>query len=399
MNKNVFKRRCFYINLFLILFFLFHAIVIETQKFLKKKETIKYINSHLKNINKYLDNIQKQNITLFNGIIRLNSKPKITALITVYNSEKYIETAIKSVQKQKLYDIEILVIDDCSSDNSINIIENLKNHDNRIKVIKNKVNRGILYSKSLGILKSEGKYIMFLDSDDLFVNENIFLTCFEEAMTDNIDIVEFSGFESDFNKFELNDSVPKIPLYLRYKKNNEIIRQPQLSRYLYKSLEENRYKLIDGFLWGKSIKAKALKDSLRVIGPEIYTKRLNYGDDRLINLALFRVARSFKFIKEFGYVYNQNNASITHLNMSFSNCKDELTNIFFIYNFTKHTNESDIAAFEIFKRWNKIIYPGLNNEFNKQYFINMVGKMLQDKYISEISKIRLLNLTGYINKL
>ena len=58
-----------------------------------------------------------------------------------------------------------------------------------------------------------------------------------------------------------------------------------------------------------------------------------------------------------------------------------------------------IAAFEIFKRWNKIIYPGLNNEFNKQYFINMVGKMLQDKYISEISKIRLLNLTGYINKL
>ena len=397
MNKNVFPKRCFYLNLFLILFFLFHTIVIETQKFLKKRETIKYINSHLKNINKYIDNCKKEK--LLNGTISINSKPKITALITVYNSEKYIETAIKSVQKQKLNDIEILVIDDCSSDNSTKIIQQLKKSDKRIKMIQNKVNKGILYSKSLGILKSEGKFIMFLDSDDLFVNENIFLMCFEEALNDDIDIIEFSGFESDFNKFELSDSIPRIPLYLRYKKNNEIIRQPQLSRYLYKSLEQNKYKLIDGFLWGKSIKAKALKDTLKIIGRQIYTSRLNYGDDRLINLALFRVARSFKFIKEFGYIYNQNNASITHLNLSFSNCKDELTNIFFIYNFTKDTNETDIAAFEIIKRWNKIIYPGLNNEFNKQYFINMVGQMLQDKYISEINKIRLLNLTGYINKI
>ena len=397
MNKNVFRGRCFYLNLFLILFFLFHTIVIETQKFLKKRETIKYINSHLKNINKYIDNYKKEK--LLNVTIHLNSKPKITALITVYNSEKYIETAIKSVQKQKLNDIEILVIDDCSSDNSTKIIQQLKKSDKRIKMIQNKVNKGILYSKSLGILKSEGKFIMFLDSDDLFVNENIFLMCFEEALNDDIDIIEFSGFESDFNKFELSDSIPRIPLYLRYKKNNEIIRQPQLSRYLYKSLEQNKYKLIDGFLWGKSIKAKALKDTLKIIGRQIYTSRLNYGDDRLINLALFRVARSFKFIKEFGYIYNQNNASITHLNLSFSNCKDELTNIFFIYNFTKDTNETDIAAFEIIKRWNKIIYPGLNNEFNKQYFINMVGQMLQDKYISEINKIRLLNLTGYINKI
>ena len=397
MNKNVFRGRCFYLNLFLILFFLFHTIVIETQKFLKKRETIKYINSHLKNINKYIDNCKKEK--LLNVTIHLNSKPKITALITVYNSEKYIETAIKSVQKQKLNDIEILVVDDCSSDNSTKIIQQLKKSDKRIKMIQNKVNKGILYSKSLGILKSEGKFIMFLDSDDLFVNENIFLMCFEEALNDDIDIIEFSGFESDFNKFELSDSIPRIPLYLRYKKNNEIIRQPQLSRYLYKSLEQNKYKLIDGFLWGKSIKAKALKDTLKIIGRQIYTSRLNYGDDRLINLALFRVARSFKFIKEFGYIYNQNNASITHLNLSFSNCKDELTNIFFIYNFTKDTNETDIAAFEIIKRWNKIIYPGLNNEFNKQYFINMVGQMLQDKYISEINKIRLLNLTGYINKI
>ena len=267
-----------------------------------------------------------------------------------------------------------------------------KKIDKRIKLIKNKVNKGILYSKSLGVLKSRGKFIMFLDSDDLFVNQNIFLTCFKQAINNNIDVVEFSGFESDFNQFKLNDTIPKIPLYLRYKKNEETIRQPELSRYLYKRLDENRFKLIDGFLWGKTIKTKALKDSLKKIGPKIYTIKLNYGDDRLINFVLFKVAKSFKYIKEFGYIYNQNNLSVTHINLTNNNCRDELTNIFFMYNFTKNTPETEIAAFEIVHRWNKIINPGLNDTKNKKYLEKMVDIMLRDKFISDLNKIRLIHL-------
>ena len=115
------------------------------------------------------------------------------------------------------------------------------------------------------------------------------------------------------------------------------------------------------------------------------------------NLVLFRVAKSFKFIKEFGYMYNQNNVSITHSNSTINNCRDELTNIFFIYNFTRDTNEADIAAFEIFKRFNKIIYPGLRNKANKKYLMKMIKLMLKDKYITDISKTRLLNLTNYVD--
>ena len=396
MIKNVYKKRCFLIALFIIIFVVTHLIVIECQEYFKNREVIDYVNSHLVNINFYITKCKRGMIV--NKIKKITSKPKITALITVYNSEKYIATAIRSVQYQRFLDIEILVVDDCSTDTSVNIIERLKTFDKRIKLIKNKKNRGVLYSKSLGILKSDGKYIMFLDSDDMFVNDNIFLKCFKIGMEENIDIVEFSGFENNFTEFELSDILPKIPLYLKYKKKNEIIRQPELSKYLYRNLEDNKYKLIDGYLWGKSIKTKVLRDSLKIIGKKLYTKRLNYGDDRLINLVLFRVAKSFKFIREFGYLYNQNNASITHLNKTIDNCRDELTNIFFIYNFTKDTRETDIAAFELYKRWNKIISPGLQNENNKKYLINMMDIMLKDKYISEANKVRLLNLTNYINQ-
>ena len=395
MSKNVFKKRCFKLFKVMIALFTLSLSIVLLIIYIKKRYYLARINFKLMNINYYMDRCKKG--ILINGILKPYSKPKITALITSHNSENFISTAIRSVQNQDFNDIEILIVDDCSSDKTVEIIKTMKIKDKRIKLIQNKVNKGILYSKSLGVLKSNGKYIMFLDSDDLFVNKNIFLMCFNQAINYKIDVVEFSGFESHFNPFEINYTMPKIPIYLRYKKNEETIRQPELSNYVYRRLDDNMFKLIDGFLWGKTIRSKVLKDSLKQIGRKIYNIKLNYGDDRLINFVLFKVAKSFKFIREFGIVYNQNNVSITHINLTQSNCQDELTNIFFMYNFTKNTNETELAAFEIFKRFNKIIYPGLNDQNNKRKLLNMIDLMMQDKYISIIAKRRLSNLTNYIN--
>ena len=395
MSKNVFKKRCFKLFKVMIALFTLSLSIVLLIIYIKKRYYLARINFKLMNINYYMDRCKKG--ILINGILKPYSKPKITALITSHNSENFISTAIRSVQNQDFNDIEILIVDDCSSDKTVEIIKTMKIKDKRIKLIQNKVNKGILYSKSLGVLKSNGKYIMFLDSDDLFVNKNIFLMCFNQAINYKIDVVEFSGFESHFNPFEINYTMPKIPIYLRYKKNEETIRQPELSNYVYRRLDDNMFKLIDGFLWGKTIRSKVLKDSLKQIGRKIYNIKLNYGDDRLINFVLFKVAKSFKFIREFGIVYNQNNVSITHINLTQSNCQDELTNIFFMYNFTKNTNETELAAFEIFKRFNKIIYPGLNDQNNKRKLLNMIELMMQDKYISIIAKRRLNNLTNYIN--
>ena len=395
MSKNVFKKRCFKLFKVMIALFTLSLSIVLLIIYIKKRYYLARINFKLMNINYYMDRCKKG--ILINGILKPYSKPKITALITSHNSENFISTAIRSVQNQDFNDIEILIVDDCSSDKTVEIIKTMKIKDKRIKLIQNKVNKGILYSKSLGVLKSNGKYIMFLDSDDLFVNKNIFLMCFNQAINYKIDVVEFSGFESHFNPFEINYTMPKIPIYLRYKKNEETIRQPELSNYVYRRLDDNMFKLIDGFLWGKTIRSKVLKDSLKQIGRKIYNIKLNYGDDRLINFVLFYFCISFKFIRKFRIVYNQNMVSITHINLTQSNCQDELTNIFFMYNFTKNTNETELAAFEIFKRFNKIIYPGLNDQNNKRKLLNMIELMMQDKYISIIAKRRLINLTNYIN--
>ena len=329
-----------------------------------------------------------QNEELNNDFIYSTKKPKITALITLFNSQNYISAAIKSVQNQLLSEIEILVIEDCSTDNSYKIIQNLQKKDARIKIIKNRKNRGALYSKSIGILKSTGKYTMILDSDDLFANKNIFSICFEEAIKNNIDIIEFSGFNRNNSYFEL-DSFPEIPYYLRFKKENQIIYQPELSLFLYKKVGNYKYKLIDGVLWGKCIKSTIFQMSLKIVGSNIYRQKINYGDDRIINFILFKVANSFKYIREYGIIYNFNNNSITHINLVFNNCHDELINLMSIYNYTKNTKEVEIVPFEIIFRWNNIIFPGMN--INNYRIINkLLNKLLLNKYVCHLYKLKLL---------
>ena len=68
-------------------------------------------------------------------------------------------------------ELEILIIDDCSSDNTKNIIYKLKEEDKRIQILENRINRGTLYSRSIGALYSKGKYIMTIDNDDMFIND------------------------------------------------------------------------------------------------------------------------------------------------------------------------------------------------------------------------------------
>ena len=333
------------------------TIFVKQSFFCKNKIDKRKMHFILEKINKWLNLCQNE--ALNPNFVDSIEKPKITALITLFNSENYIKTAVKSVQNQLFSDIEILVVEDCSKDNSLTIIQNMQKNDKRIKIINNKKNRGALYSKSIGILKSTGTYIMILDSDDLFANENIFKICFEEAIKNNIDIIEFSGFNRNTSYFQL-DNIPEIPYYLRFKKENEIIYQPELSYFIYKKIGKYKYKLIDGVLWGKCIKSSILKMSLKILGSNIYRKKVNYGDDRIINFILYKIANSFKYIKEYGIIYNYNNNSITHSNSLFNNCHDELVNILSIYNFTKNSNDVDIVAFEIIFRWNNIIFPGLN---------------------------------------
>ena len=369
----------------------------ENEKISLEEENITF-NKELKNIN--MTNILKTannyiracfNGKLINGIKKSSGKPKITTLTACYNSEKTIKAAIRSIQNQNMSDIEILIINDGSTDNSLKIIEQLQKEDPRIRIINNTENMGPLYAKSIGALEAKGKYIMHLDSDDLFINENLFNICYEEAEKNNIDILEFSGFRSIYKYLKISKK-PKFPLYLMYKENNKTIIQPELSNFIYQKKDNEIKRLIDGYLWGKCIRSEILRKALHTIGANIYTQKMFYGDDRLVNFILFRVANSFKFIQEYGIVYYYTHNSIMNSNKQIRNCHDELINIMTIFYFTKNSTDSEIAAFEVKSRWEKLIRPGLGNRANIKYTIKLLNKIINCKFIKTKNRYMIYNL-------
>jgi glycosyltransferase involved in cell wall biosynthesis len=113
------------------------------------------------------------------GIIRnvaftISNNPKISVIVPVYNSQKSIKSTLRSILNQNMIEIEIILINDNSKDNSLEIIENIQKKDPRIILINNKKNMGILYSRCIGVLKSGGNYILNLDHDDMFFDEDVF---------------------------------------------------------------------------------------------------------------------------------------------------------------------------------------------------------------------------------
>ena len=98
---------------------------------------------------------------------------KFTIITPSYNSEQYIDETIKSVISQTYQNWELIIIDDDSSDNSVRIIENYVKKDNRIILIKLSNNRGPAIARNTGITLAKGRYIAFLDSDDIWLPEKL----------------------------------------------------------------------------------------------------------------------------------------------------------------------------------------------------------------------------------
>lgn len=97
---------------------------------------------------------------------RICTMPEVSIIVPVYNVEPYLEKCLDSIINQTFKNIEIICIDDCSTDNSLKILENYALKDARIKVIKNKKNSGAAISRNYGLDLANAEYIYFMDSDD-----------------------------------------------------------------------------------------------------------------------------------------------------------------------------------------------------------------------------------------
>lgn len=97
----------------------------------------------------------------------------VSIITPMYNSELYIKDTVKSVLDQTYSNWEWIIVDDCSTDNSLDIIKSVLNNENRIKLINLNTNHGPAYARNIAIMAATGRYIAFLDSDDLWAKDKL----------------------------------------------------------------------------------------------------------------------------------------------------------------------------------------------------------------------------------
>lgn len=113
-------------------------------------------------------------------------KPKVSIIVALYNKQKEIKKCLQSLLKQSLKEIEIIVVNDCSTDKSLEVVKKIK--DKRIKVINNRKNKGIGKTRNIGIAHAKGEYVGFVDADD-YADKNMYEAYYNFAQNNDLDLL------------------------------------------------------------------------------------------------------------------------------------------------------------------------------------------------------------------
>ena len=326
-----------------------------------------------------------------------SNHPKVSGIIPVYNSQDVIIRSVRSIQNQNMLDIEIILVDDFSTDNTSIILEQLAKEDPRIKLIKNKKNMGILYTRSIGSLAAKGKYIFPLDNDDMFLDKDVFQTITDRADKGNFDIIEFRGVLTllgDYNKDLF--SRRRIGTTFSPYGDNLVLFQPRLGAFpIEKGNRYGDYKIISVYLWSKCIKTKVYKKALNSLGVERYSRYMLRDEDLLVNYIIFNVAKSYKFLGKYGIIHIQTPGSGSDQPNYVQMNKQKIYVLDAALDFSKNITENKIwvAYYTTFilerpkleetlkdKYINKLFLTSLDRIFHSQ------GKYFRDKDKEEIKK-------------
>lgn len=317
-------------------------------------------------------------LLISNIILKKIFHPKISVVIPFYNAEKTIKKAVRSIQNQNIMELDIILINDYSSDNSLYIIRQLKKEDYRIKIINNKKNMGTLYSRCIGTLISKGKYIFPLDSDDMILDKDILDHLYRKG-NKRFDIIKFKTINVWENKNYTNKK------FLRETRGNSkkssSLYQPQLG-----DKAAHHY-----IIWGKFIKSDIYKKSIYAYGKKRYSYFITTMEDGIIYFIIRQFAKSYISIKKYGILHIKNLRSVTNNMKEIKKYEYLIKYIEVLFEFSRNTFNAKRPVISYLIKLSK----GKNLEqalsIHKVYILlkNIIKNVLFSKYISNKYKSKI----------
>jgi glycosyltransferase involved in cell wall biosynthesis len=144
---------------------------------------------------------------IYKNIKKASNQPLISIILPIYNKEKDIMKSIRSVQNQSLKNIEIIIVDDCSIDNTSKYYDLLLKTDPRIRLFSHLTNMGCWRTRIDGLLYSKGKYVIFFDVGDLYEDNYVLEDAFNVIEKYNLDCIKmFFRLIFDYNNLTHNET-------------------------------------------------------------------------------------------------------------------------------------------------------------------------------------------------
>lgn len=225
--------------------------------------------------------------------------PKVSVIVPVYNVEKYLDRCVTSIVGQTLKDIEVILVDDASPDNSPAICDSWAVRDERIKVV-HKQNEGLGLTRNAGMGIAQGEYVAFVDSDD-FVEPDMYERLYAECKKNNLDCI--------YSEFNVDD-------YPGFR----VVTKPEKLYVGAEEIEQLRLDIVGAepsYISGVKYHCSSCKglyklDVIKNNGLRFHSERQYISEDMLFNLDFLYHSQRVKVVPWQFYHYCLNGASLTH---------------------------------------------------------------------------------------
>ena len=351
----------------------------KQKEYFQKKIDLKQASSeYLKNFEyEMIYNYQINNFKNNNSNGLYISDPKISIIIfcTEY---KYLDKTINSIQNQNFAFYEIILIYDNKEQNDINLIEKFSQENPNINLINNKNKKGLIYSISIGVLSSKGKYILIIEPSNTLAKQNTLNELYYIISKGNIDILEFNLLINNQDSINKNSLV----LYKCHHFKSEIDLEVIKYNKNYKNIDQQKDLLINKLIKSDLFKNKITEYNLNEIQREVY----NYYDNIFLYI-LEKSNNNFNQTNIFGIIKNINNTNTLNISNIFEDKEQKVKDSIFYINFLLENSntfkETKFALGEFFNIMN-IIYNKFNENSTESYIL--YKKFMNNHYITQFDK-------------
>ena len=281
---------------------------------------------------------------------------------------------LRSIQNQKLKEIEIIFIEDCSTDKGFQLLKEYSKYDKRIVLIKNEKNKGCLYSYVKGILEAKANYTMIIDNDDMLLPN--LKELYEISEQNNKDINDFSYIHGKLNDFYENRMGSK-ELY-----------QPNI-REIFFSKKYHGCTYINN----KIMKSQIIKEAVKTLNYEYLNSNISLHCDSILFICLFNYAQSYKSYNNFFIQIH-----IINANSSTSEISNKYNELFRVTIYlVQYISELKYSSSYIYNRHIKFgldilnwqIFDKVKLLFKADKLLEVLNNILKNEYLNNKNRSRI----------